>query len=120
MKSKYVLSFPDSVKLLNESINKDKAIDELVSFSGLEAQKVVELVNECLYKNAKEHGISLYDLCFRTVPEVDYSAVSSTSLGEINLVVKLTPVEFDLTHDGGYWKNKYFDLKKRMQEIIDQ
>lgn len=130
MSETYKLSYPDSKKLLNEALNKTKAIRSLVDNFLFESEKqAIEAVNELLIKTAKETGMSLYDLCFRTIPVITPQATVSTDYKEFMKVqdtfgieqeVRLEPVEFDLTHDGGYWKNKYFALKKEMRELIDK
>jgi hypothetical protein len=34
--------------------------------------------------------------------------------------ITLKPIQFDFEHDGGYWRNKYYELKKKIQEIINE
>lgn len=130
MSETYKLSYPDSKKLLNEALNKKEAIRSLVDNFLFESEKqAIEAVNELLIKTAKETGMSLYDLCFRTIPVITPHTTVSTDYKEFMKVqdtfeieqgVRLEPVEFDFTHDGGYWKNKYFALKKEMRELIDK
>jgi len=124
----YKLSFPDSKKLLDESVKKYDAIKRLVyeNFAYETVDQATKAVNELLYKTAKEKNISLYDLCFRTIPEYGTPEIEFKNENGlikqdivINQEVRLIPVEFDLTHDGGYWKGKYFALKAKIRELIE-
>ena len=130
-KTQNKLSYPDSKKLLNEVLNKTEAIRSLVENGLIESEKkAIEVVNDLLIERAKQTGLSLYDICFHTIPvftpltltkvSTDYSEFMRVQdTFEIEQGVRLEPVEFDLTHDGGYWKNKYFALKKEMRKLID-
>lgn len=113
MKKKYTLSYPDSIKLLQEEAKKKLAIDYMMGdiIEG-EREQLVKAINKCLYDNAEKLGVSIYELCFRTVPEFECDGLKET--------ITLAPVEFDLVHDGGYWKNKYYELRKKIQEVIDE
>ena len=75
-------------------------------------KQLIKSINKCLYETAEKMGVSLYHLCFHTVPEYEYEGIITS--------IKLAPVEFDLIHDGGYWKQKYYELKDKMQETIDE
>ena len=125
---KYKLSFPDSKKMLNEALKKDRAIDSLIyDHMAYETKKqATAAVNKLVYETAEKMGISVYDLCFHTIPEwrtpeIDVKDYKDFMKQELSFTqtLKLAPVEFDLTHDGGYWKKKYFALKAKMQELID-
>ncbi len=119
------LSFPDSVRLSNELSKKHKSMLDIMRDTGLCGVDVIGKVNDVLYELAKKSGRSLYDICFTTEPvigpaEFDYSRFKET--GECNCAynIILKPIMFDFEHDGGYWKNKYFELKKQMRELIDK
>lgn len=120
------LSYPDSVKMLNEALKKERAIRDLTfeMFDGCE-KLAIQAVNDCLIETAKKSNCSIYDLCFHTIPvihneEFDFYKFAKTGEVKVTRCVELAPVVFDLTHDGGYWKNKYFALKKAMRELIDK
>lgn len=119
----HVLSFPNSVKMSDEILKRDCATNIIANtlFGGLK-DEAIDTINELLYKTAKERGCSLYDLCFKTVPQVGDAQIEETPDGKTRFVtkVKLTPIKFDFTHDGDYWRKKYFNLKARMQELINQ
>lgn len=109
----YKLSYPDSIKILKESLKKDQAI-RLIEEQLLDAthEQILKAVNKCVIENAERLGTSVYNICFRTVPQVGYG-------GSDSMDITLVPVEFDLTHDGGYWKGKYYSLLKKVQSVID-
>lgn len=130
MSKQHKLSYPDSIKILNESIKKNRAIDLIVEQMRYASEKdAIKAVNDLLIQAAQETGASLYDICFHTIPVVrqvemtmkDYKDMCGlgVDLG-FQTEVRLEPVEFDLTYDGGYWKNKYFALKKAMIELINK
>lgn len=124
---KYKLSYPDSQKMLNEVLKKYRAIDKLLYDCQYETKKqATAVVNKLVYETAEKIGISVYDLCFRTIPEYGTPEIDIKEYKDMTQnmtftqTLKLIPVEFDLTHDGGYWKKKYFALKAKMQELIDE
>ena len=124
------LSFPDSIKILNESIKKKQAIDLIVEQMRYASEKdAIKAVNDLLIQAAQETGASLYDICFHTIPVARHVEMTMKDYKDMcglgvdlgfQTEVRLEPVEFDLIHDGGYWKNKYFALKKAMRELIDK
>lgn len=118
-KVRYTLSYPDSKKILDEANMRTDAIrklaDEMFKHNIEQTRKAI---NKLLFETAEQLNVSLYHLCFHTIPEVgpvewddDMKACQQT--------ISLSPVEFDLTHDGGYWKEKYYDLKNKMRDLID-
>ena len=123
METKYKLSFPDSKRILDEAVKRDLAIDSLLykHFAFDSRKAAVKAVNDLLFETATKTGASLYDLCFRTVPVWGHPILDIKDAQNLDLKteLRLEPVEFDFTHDGGYWRNKYFELKKAMQEVID-
>ena len=116
---KYTLSYPDSKKLLEEYCKKNEAIRMIANelYESNMAQ-TTEAVNKLLVESAERMGVSLYDICFHTIPELGAPRWSD-DMKACTQEISLVPVEFDLTHDGGYWKQKYFRLKERMMELIN-
>ena len=115
MKTKkiYELSYPDSVKLMNESLKKEDAIRKIQEeVYNATRDQIIKAVNKCVYETAERNGVSVYYVCFHTTPEVSH--------GESLSSVTLAPVEFDLTHDGGYWKNKYYSLLQKVKNFVDE
>ena len=124
---KYKLSYPDSKKFLDEASKKDRAIEKLLYNGPYETKKqATAAVNKLVYETAEKMGISVYDLCFQTIPEwgtpdIDVKDCRESMTQDIifTQTLKLAPVEFDFEHDDGYWKKKYFAIKAKMQAIID-
>ena len=105
---KYYLSYPDSKKLLEEAVKRSQAMEKVIHEMEFDSREnITRAVNKLVYQVAEQKGISIYDVCLHTVPDFD------------GVDIKLIPIEFDFKHDGGYWKEKYFKLKKKMQEVID-
>lgn len=116
------LSYPDSMKLINEAVKKDQAIDKLVFEQLFDTKDLaVKAVNKLLFDTAEKQNVSLYTLCYNTIPDItrDWN-MSDPKLPRIECNVTLKPMPFDFEHDGGYWKNKYYELKKQIQEIINE
>ena len=110
---KYTLSYPDSIKILQESCKKDEAIRSLMQRSmDYNEETLLHTINKLLFETAEKTGTSLYTLCFNTIPDLEYKDLATT--------IRLSPVEFDFEHDGGYWKNKYYDLLNKMQIVINE
>lgn len=113
------LSYPDSMKLIREAVKKDQAIDELVYKMGFDSRDLaVKAVNQCLIENAERSNTSLYTLCFNTVPDIKYDWDMENN--KTTATITLKPIQFDFEHDVGYWKNKYYELKKQIQELINE
>lgn len=109
---KYILSYPDSLRLMQENAKKHEAIRKMLDIAIADSEEqLMRAINKCVYDNAERLGVSIYHLCFHTIPDYEYEGSSVT--------IELKPVEFDFTHDGGYWKEKYFKLKRKMQEVIN-
>ena len=113
------LSFPDSMKLVKEAVKKDQAIDDLV-FNMLfdDRETAIKAVNKLLFDTAEKQNVSLYTLCFHTIPDIKYDWNMENNKTTATITLKPTP--FDFEHDGGYWRNKYYELKKKIQEIINE
>lgn len=117
---KYTLSYPDSQKLLEESCKKNDAIRRIANeLYESNINQTTKAINKLLIEAAERMGVSLYDLCFHTIPELG-APKWDDDMKACSQEISLVPVEFDLTHDGGYWKEKYFRLKERMQEAMDK
>lgn len=125
------LSYPDSMKLIREAAKRDQAIFDLIDGIRLKTrEEATKAVNKLLYDTAMEQNVSLYTLCFHSIPEYGIPEINYEDykkLGDdgdlrtiITQTIKLKPIEFDFEHDGGYWKNKYYELKKQIQEIINE
>ncbi|MBQ6097888.1 MAG: hypothetical protein IJK99_09095 [Bacteroidales bacterium] len=120
------LTFENSRRVLERKRLVDSKIQDII-FADLcrTEEEVKNAINECLIENAKKLGMSLYDICFTTVPEVYIPApkiVDAKNLAmekEYNICIRLTPIEFELEKGPGYWKNKYLRLKEKVRDVID-
>ena len=113
------LSYPDSMKLIKEAVKKDQAIDELVFKQLFDARDLaVEATNKLLFDTAEKQKVSLYTLCLYTIPDIKYDWDMENN--KTTATITLKPIQFDFEHDGGYWKNKYYELKKQIQELINE
>lgn len=104
---------------MKEACKRDQAIDELVQYQVCKDKEIaVKLTNKLLYEAAEKQGVSLYTVCFNFVPDIkrEWNMEKNT----IDYEATLKPLQFDFEHDGGYWKNKYYELKKQIQELINE
>lgn len=113
------LSYPDSMKLIKEAVKKDQAIDELVFKQLFDTRDLaVKAVNKLLFDTSEKQNVSLYTLCYNTIPDIKYDWDMENN--KTTATITLNPMPFDFEHDGGYWKNKYYELKKQIQELINE
>lgn len=117
---KFEMSYPDSQKVLKEYSKRVETLNKLaIELFENDIEQTRKDVNKLLFETAERLNISLYDLCFHTVPVID-EVEWSDELKACKKTISLAPIEFDLTHDGGYWKQKYYDLKKKVQKLVDE
>lgn len=112
----------DSLELLRHSMKVESQMQDIL-FRGLYESREMETeaINKLVFDAAKESGVSVYDICLHTYPDVEYS-YPGVSQGEVsvNAVVTLRPIVLNLGQGPGYWKKKYFQLKEKMQKLIDE
>ena len=124
---KVELSFENSRRLTEHSVNMHKAINELFYNGFRESrEKVVSEVNKAIYELAEKRRVSIYDICFNCIPVESFSEPKIEEVDEplkasasITSEVKLVPIKFEFEKGPGYWKQKYYELKKEMQKLID-
>lgn len=119
-------SYENSKRIIEQMRKIDKTITAMRDDVpwGPSHEELVKAMNKALFETAEKTGMSLYRLCFTTVPEfyyidpvIDYTNMAVSS--EISYGVKFTPVLFELEKGGGYWKDKYYRLKEKMQALVD-
>ncbi len=110
------------MKLIHEAAKRDQAIYSLVDgFTIKTREEATKAVNKLLYDTAMEKNVSLYTLCFHSVPEYGTPEIQQKDgITTMSQGITLKPIEFDFEHDGGYWRNKYYELKKKIQETINE
>lgn len=78
-------------------------------------------LNKQVYDLAERKGVSIYDICLQYMPEMSEPQISHTDYGTFSYEqdIRLMPMPFEPDKDSSYWKDKYFRLKDRMQELIN-
>lgn len=112
--------------LNSKKVETSRKIDDIVHHQICKTRdETTRRVNKLVYEMAEERGMSVYDICFGTVPDYEFVNHLEPSrdkevmrcIGEMRVVLR--PLEFDFEKNGSYWKKKYFRLKEKMQELID-
>jgi hypothetical protein len=52
--------------------------------------EILDQLNDLLYKTAKEHGVSLYQLCSSVVPDFSYDIKENPYEGGLKMVMETT------------------------------
>ena len=119
--TRYQLSFENSRRILDQAAKINHKFEDLVYNRVFDSHKeAIRRINDLLYETANKKGISLYDLCFRTYPEeITKPNFKEPGKVTIDVTIQLIPIEFELEKGPGYWKGKYYNLKRKMQELID-
>lgn len=122
MNKEYHHSYINSRKILSRSCEIHRIHQELAHRSITDSvAESIRRTNELLYKTAQEQGISLYELCFSTVPDytIDPHFNPLNGVSELKQSIILRPAKLNLEQGGGYWKAKYFRLKDSLREIVN-
>lgn len=120
------LSYENSKRLLGLSCHMQSAIEDLIR-NGYDKsrEKVTSEVNKAIFELAEKRKCSIYDICFHCMPverEFKTKIDKSDPRGQrytISSEIQLVPIEFEFEQGPGYWKGKYFRLKQKLQELID-
>ena len=124
---KVKVSYENSKRLTEQSLKMDRKIQELL-MQGFreERNQVVSAINKAVYDLAEKNGVSVYDICYHYMPDerdVYPSPKLFTDSKETRVTItkelRLIPMEFELEKGPGYWKGKYYELKRKMRELID-
>ncbi len=78
-------------------------------------------LNKQVYELAERQGVSIYDICLQYMPQMSEPQLSHADDGTVTYEqdIRLVPMPFEPDKGPGYWKSKYFRLKERMQELIN-
>lgn len=74
---------------------------------------------------AEKRKCSIYDICFHFMPverEFRTEIDNKDPLNQrctLTTTIELIPIEFEFEQGPGYWKGKYFRLKQKLQELIN-
>ena len=120
------LSFENSKRLLErKSLVEDRLMQMMYDDTCRSIRDATSQVNKAVYEMAEKQGCSIWDICFSFVPEystdnvnfyVDGTDKVFTAAGSI----KLVPLKLEFEEVPGYWKGKYFQLKKEIQSVLDE
>ena len=123
-----ILSFENTKRLMKAKEQINSFIEQSV-VDGIwpSAEEANRAFNKALYEEADKLGVSLWDYCFRVRPAVRIKPVSwpisSYSFNQIkettDYEIVLEPLELEFEKGSGYWKGKYYALKRKMRELID-
>lgn len=78
-------------------------------------------LNKLVYDLAERKGVSIYDICLQYMPKMSEPQISHPNYGTFSYEqeIRLVPMPFEPDKDSGYWKERYFRLKDRLQELIN-
>lgn len=120
-KVEYELSFENTKRILERCSQINREIEKLLLDGNFDEDRneITRRINDLLYETAKKQNMSLYDLCFHTIPK-ECASMEPSNFGvqSIEYTIRLMPVKFEFEKGPGYWKGKYYNLKRKMQEII--
>lgn len=117
MNKKYIAAYDLSKFLSDRLLKVDIRLQEIL-FNSQEKtrQNINSQANKLAYELAEKNGLSLWDVCLRTIPTHTFEM---KELGKIDIVITLDPIEFDFEHSPEYWEQKYNGLKKKLQELLE-
>lgn len=77
-------------------------------------------LNKQVYDLAERKGVSIYDICLQYMPQMSEPQISHTNYGTFSYEqeIRLVPMPFEPDKGPDYWKERYFRLKNRLQELI--
>ena len=117
MDKKLCFSYDNSRRVIELSSKVGSMFDLVVQDMG---KKGIHEANKAIYEAAEAQEISVWDLCYMVAPSID-TDVETLEDGTARMVrtIRLIPIEFEFDKGPGYWKGKYYELKRQMQAIID-
>lgn len=123
---KVEISFENSKRLIEQNARIDLKIERLLEEGFRQERKqVCSAINKAVFDMAEKQGISVYDICYHFMPDerIVYPEppYQTENLSKITIKneIRLVPMVFNLEQGPGYWKQKYYNLKKKMRELID-
>ena len=109
MNEKRIAPYDVSMMLLNKSLDAENRTME----------KVRKEANKLAYEYAERNGLSLWDVCLKTVPGYDFGPFKNEGdKYTMYANVRLVPIEFDFEHSPSYWEEKYHELKKKIETLL--
>ena len=123
LKPEFKLSYEDSRLLTQRAEATWSRINDIVERGVAETHRqAIKQLNKHVYDLAEKNGCSVYDICYSYMPDIGMPEIGYDSMPELMKVrqeIRLMPIKFEFSKGGGYWKGKYFQLKRKLQELID-
>lgn len=119
------MSYENTKRLMERKGKIDDTFEEIVSQGIRQSRKKANSeINKKIYEFAEKQGISLWDVCFNYVPRVNpvepkIENIPNMQTFKIEYDITIEPLHLEFEQGPGYWKGKYYDLKRKMQELID-
>lgn len=119
------LSYENTRRLMERKGEIDRTFDDIISQGMRQSRKQANSeINKKLYEFAERQGVSLWDICFNYIPRVHPSEpkienFSNVQNFNIEYDITIEPLYLEFEQGPGYWKGKYCDLKRKLQELID-
>ena len=122
MNEKRVAPYDVSMMLLNKSLDAENRMREIVERCRAQTmEKVRKEANKLAYEYAERNGLSLWDVCLKTVPGYDFGPFKDEGdKYTMYANVRLVPIEFDFEHSPSYWEEKYHELKNKLETLIKE
>lgn len=122
MNEKRIAPYDVSMMLLNKSLEAQNSMREILERCREASMEAVRSeANKMAYEYAEKHGLSLWDVCLKSVPGYDYG-IPEYKDGKFTMTnhVRLVPIEFDFEHSPSYWEQKYHELKKKIETLLNE
>ena len=98
---------------IERNVNHGKMFDDIV-------KEQYGQLNKMVFDEAQRMGVSVYSVCMHFMPEYGEPRIKHDGDSIVmEQDMRLVPMPLELEHGPGYWKGKYFRLKQKMQELID-
>ena len=122
MNEKRIAPYDVSMMLLNKSLDAENRMREIVERCRDQTmEEVRKKANKLAYEYAERNGLSLWDVCLKTVPGYDLdSLMDEGDKYTMRATVRLVPIEFDFEHSPSYWEEKYHELKNKLKTLIKE
>lgn len=108
---------------IEEAAEREAMLNGIVHEEGLVkdiAKRQLSHINKKVFDMAEQKGLSIWEICLNYMPELakpEFKDVGGKVCFEQEL--RLVPLPLEIEKGGGYWKSKYYRLKERLQELIN-
>lgn len=79
-------------------------------------------LNKQVYELAERQGVSIYDICLQYMPQMSEPQFSHADDGTVTYEqdIRLVPIPFEPEKEPDYWKDKYRQLKSKIEKLISE